>query len=399
MRLELGVAKVDITPQHPVPLAGFAARNNRLFEGVQHPLYARILVFHQNVHGVKKQVVLISADLIWWGTDLVRDLRRGVLRKWNLPSECVLFHATHNHSGPQTCATFAPALGTVNQAYVAWLKQRVLAGIAKAFDDLEPVRMRRGSGTCGMAINRRKGEHGKMLLAPNPYGVTDPEVTVVRFLTRNQRTKVVLVHGACHATTTTNLQVSSEFPGVAMSYVEAHVGTGAVAVFLQGFCGDTQPNLVKGDSFYMGDDADVCRLGRELADCSIAVLDGEMKRVPVCKLVSKQKTLELQLQEQEERVAFEMTYLQLAERLSFLAVNAEPVTAYGLFLKQQVSRGILPLGYTNGMIGYIPIAEQIAEGGYEDLLSLPNFRLSAPFVPEIEEQIHKAMIEFVGSRE
>ncbi|MGZ4107935.1 MAG: hypothetical protein ACXVDE_07935, partial [Tumebacillaceae bacterium] len=95
MRLKLGVAKVDITPEHPIPLAGYAARNNQVFVGVQHPLYARILVFHQRVDQVKKRVVLISADLIWWGSDLVEELRQEVKRKWNWEPAQVLFHATH----------------------------------------------------------------------------------------------------------------------------------------------------------------------------------------------------------------------------------------------------------------------------------------------------------------
>jgi hypothetical protein len=186
---------------------------------------------------------------------------------------------------------------------------------------------------------------------------------------------------------------------MAMNDVEAHLGKGAVALFMQGFCGDVQPDLVAGGSFYVSDDVEVCRLGRELAGCAVEVLGGVMKRVPVCKLVSRQMTLELQLEEREERVAFEMTYCRLAEGLSFLTANAEPVTAYGLFLKQEVGGGILPLGYTNGMIGYIPTANQIAEGGYEPLESLPYFRLPAPFVPEIEEQIQQAIVELVGASE
>lgn len=42
--LQLGCSKVDITPQSPLPLAGFAHRQGD-FERVERPLYARILFF------------------------------------------------------------------------------------------------------------------------------------------------------------------------------------------------------------------------------------------------------------------------------------------------------------------------------------------------------------------
>ncbi|WP_010282114.1 hypothetical protein [Bacillus timonensis] len=52
--LQLGTAKIDITPLHPVPLAGFESRKDN-FEGVLHPLYARILLFEQVLSNGKKE--------------------------------------------------------------------------------------------------------------------------------------------------------------------------------------------------------------------------------------------------------------------------------------------------------------------------------------------------------
>ncbi|MGZ4164578.1 MAG: hypothetical protein ACXVDB_08625, partial [Tumebacillaceae bacterium] len=179
-------------------------------------------------------------------------------------------------------------------------------------------------------------------------------------------------------------------------YVEAHLGEGAVAVYLQGCCGDVQPALVEGERFAIGNDVDVCRLGRELADVVIEVLEGKMRRLAVCELTSERTKVELELQGEAERVELEMTLCKVAEGLAFLTTNAEPVTAYGTFIKRSFGGSILPLGYTNGMIGYLPTAEQLAEGGYEPLGSLPFFRLPAPFVPEIEEQIHEAILAFVA---
>jgi hypothetical protein len=49
-----------------------------------------------------------------------------------------------------------------------------------------------------------------------------------------------------------------------------------------------------------------------------------------------------------------------------------------LYIKQLSQGGTLPLGYSNGMVGYVPTAAQIAEGGYEGDSSSVSFGLPAP---------------------
>ena len=116
--LKLGTAKIDITPSWPVPLAGFQERQGA-FEKVLHPLQARVLSFELNdPQGQARMVLLISADLIWWGADQTIALKQTINTKWGIEDAAILLHATHNHSGPQTTNEFAPLLGTVDQDYV-----------------------------------------------------------------------------------------------------------------------------------------------------------------------------------------------------------------------------------------------------------------------------------------
>lgn len=69
---------------------------------------------------------------------------------------------------------------------------------------------------------------------------------------------------------------------------------------------------------------------------------------------------------------------------------------HGLQINRLSQGKVLPLGYSNGMLGYIPTAQQILEGGYESKDSLYVFSYSSPFVLESEESIHRTIHELLS---
>ena len=75
-------------------------------------------------------------------------------------------------------------------------------------------------------------------------------------------------------------------------------------------------------------------------------------------------------------------------------MDGEVVVEYGLWIKERYRGQVLPLGYSNGMVGYVPVAHQIHEGGYEARDSAPYFGLPAPFTPELEEVIKAAIMSW-----
>ncbi|MHB1654249.1 MAG: glucosamine-6-phosphate deaminase [Desulfitobacteriaceae bacterium] len=419
--IKLGTAKVDITPQHPIPLAGFVHRHGH-FEGVSHPLHAKVFLFQQSGdEGEIRQILLVSADLIWWGTDRLPILRSRLKQEFGLSTSSIILHATHNHSGPQTSGLFTPSLGKLDLKYVQELEEKLVEGVRSTFQNLEPVTIERGGGECDFSIHRRKVINGQMTMAPNPDGPTDPEVTVIRFLSNSGTIKALLVHYTCHAATTGDNVVSSEFPGVAMDYVEEQLGGEIVAAYLQGFCGDVRPALIHNSAFYRGNDKEVCRLGQTLGNEVICIARGPMQALLQSSLVSLTFRADLPFQElptSEElhqklteegiqaewaellmsyperirsSIPLEISWVQLAEGLSLLTANAEMVVHYGLLIKDKFSGQVLPVGYTNGMIGYVPTAEQIAEGGYEAKDSGLYFGLPAPFASTLEEWIYPVL--------
>ena len=65
--LRVGIAKMDITPDIPVMLYGYAQRKTPS-EGVHDPLTLRAVVFEEN----GKKVVLVSSDLGSYGADVFK---------------------------------------------------------------------------------------------------------------------------------------------------------------------------------------------------------------------------------------------------------------------------------------------------------------------------------------
>lgn len=419
--LQLGVAKIDITPPKPVPLAGFASRTGK-YEGIRQLLYARIFFFSQQHVGEYRRFVLITADLIWWETSFVQAIRQRLAEQMKLRPQDILLHGTHNHSGPQTGTDLTPSLGIADADYLEFLQQRISEGIHKAEKNSTKVTMTLHYDQCHMAVNRRKIVKGQVMMRPCLAGPVDPEVAVVCFQNSDLETVALLVNYACHATTTAENWVSSEFPGVAMEALEAKYG--CLAGYLQGCCADIRPAMLKGEKFFRGDSQDVAILAGQLqqavnralhkkADCSEkGILTSRLisLQLPVQHLPGKTE-LKNALQEEGIRrewaeflivnplrmqpsVNFEIIRLDLSPNLVLLGFSGEVAAEYGLTFKNIARRQglqILPMGYSNGMTGYIPTAKQLQEGGYEAKDAAWYFALPAPFAAEIEPMLITAV--------
>lgn len=431
--LRLGVAAVDITPGMPVPLAGFASRAGKgPSTGVSQPLTARVFFFEQDTpEGPARRALLVAADLLWWGPDQVERLMVELHSRWGLAPESIILNASHTHSGPQTSTRFVSLIGDPDLDYIATLEQRLLAAVAEASRNLELVSIERGRGVCTIGIYRRRDADAAAGLPPDtaddPHGPHDTEVAVIRFRRSDGRPKALLVHYACHPVTTEDNLISSEFPGVAMRLLEQG-DDGLVAAFLQGCCGDINPDLGDGVVRRRGDDQDVRRLGDQLAQVVQDVLRRPMEQVQPAVLQGTSITLALPMQalptrEQleawvdapgiqgqwsrlllaaPERVRpatpFRLSRLDLGASLALLAMDAEVTVAYGLLIKAKSGGQVLPVPYSNGMIGYVTTARQIMVGGYEPKDSCPYFGMPAPFDPALEQQIQKALLQLIETR-
>lgn len=433
-RLLLGACRIDLTPERPVPLAGFAVRSGLgPYESVHRPIHARIFALAnasespesgEGQPASRQTAVVVSADLLWWGGDRVPAFKRRIAARYGLDEDAVLLHGTHSHSAPMASFAFTSYLGAPDAAYIEVLEERVLAGIGAALAAMAPVRVERGSGEFALGINRRG-----LLRSPPDTGPVDHELTVIRFAADapagEERTVAVWLHYACHPVITDENRLSDEYPGIAAELLERQLGGGAVVGFLQGACGDINPG--DGARVIRGGAAEVAASGAAFAAAAQQALAGPLRPVaarpggigwrrravplPLQPLPSRERLEQgaalpgvdgewcrIQLARFAGRkpwLPFEATVLAIADGLSLLGMNAEAVVAYGLLVKRLSAGAVLPVGYTNGMIGYVVTAAMLDEGGYEPDGSTIYFAMPAPFAREAETILRDALADLL----
>lgn len=411
--LSAGVDRVDITPDRPVALAGFAVRaDDGPARQVLAPLRLRTLVL---VDADKTKIAFVSADLLWWGDDTVAMVRKAAATRLGLAPDAIVLHATHNHSGPQTSRRFTALLGEPDADYIDQLVDAVVASVGRALSSPVPVRAERAAATSDLGVHRRSARTVDAV-PPEPI---DREVTVVRFAD-GDRTVALLVHFACHPVIHHGNAVTSDFAGAAMDALE-RAYPGVVALYAQGACGDVNPARYVGEDFRDGDQADVDEAGARLAaTVQEALAHGATPlRSPRLAIASREIELptslrpsldDLRARAQEDGlpgqwarlllddprrlagpVTVIATWVGIANELSLIGLSGEPVSAYGLRVKAATSGRALLLGYTNGMTGYLVTARQLAEGGYEADEAPYYFGMPAPFAPEAEDVLTTAL--------
>lgn len=219
--------------------------------GVVHDsLYVKSLVLEYQ--GVK--TALITLDVVAVGTigELPRDFVAEVKSRLHheLGISQVLINASHNHLDG-----FLNGGGKIVSDVVGF----TLRSVKKALENMEPVQAGAGAGSEGsFAMNRRiKLGDGKVFTIRHAHpgrpdqriatpGTIDPEIGILRLLRMDGTPKAVVYNYACHPYTgVPDKSVTAEFPGIASGVIEAHLGQGVMAFFLQGAAGDITEILYK----------------------------------------------------------------------------------------------------------------------------------------------------------
>ena len=350
--LELGSSKRKITPQMPVSLAGFANRA-QLIEEVSHDLYLRCFSLTE----CEREVIVISADLIWWGEEIVSSIRSRLNKKYDLKSEQICLHGTHTHCGPQTSNDLSVELGVAHPEYLEWLIDEVVLGVAEAREQRETVFLQKSSSKpFSLGIHRRKQTAEGIEMFPNTEVDIDQGVWSIGFTNLKGVCKALWVFGECHPTISDLVSISGEFPGRMCQNLEKSYPEMVVA-FFQGACGDIRPCMVdSAGNFFKGIVEDIEYWANELTE------------------IVKQNLADLANQKKE------IVKIEYGEQLVLLPLQNQ---GHKIMRAQKIAF----LGYSNGMIGYLATGEQISAAGYEGEGFAQYFNLSSPFVPEIEEKI------------
>jgi neutral ceramidase len=395
--LKAGAARIDITPGKPVTMSGYAARKG-FSTGVHDPLSARVLAFEAG----DRRLVLISADLIGFYGGTADDMRQSLLREFHLRPSGLFLAGIHTHAGPAlTISQDGPAN---NLEYTQKLKGKLLEVTRQALDNLEPVRLGLGIGSCPVGANRRelrieKSGRSTIVLGRNTCGPTDKEVLVMKVARADGTLKAVAFDYATHATCLggKNYTISGDVLGLAEQFVEKILGAGVVAPVFAGASGNINPWFRALESF-----------NTEPGWVPEPVLQGTFlgeEVVHVCRAIdptgtadrigTAMTTLQLPAKPPEGAakkrnpgtVPFSVTVARLGD-VAFVGLGAEVCTEIGMAIKAaSPCAHTFVITHCNGAASYLPTKEMYVQGGYEVRTS--------PFGPQAADLVIRESIRLL----
>jgi hypothetical protein len=424
-------AKVDITPQEPIWLAGYANRNKPSDEIIQH-IYVKALALQD---GTGATSVIVTSDLVGLSLSMVETIAQRAKQKYGLTRDHLLLNYSHNHSAPVTDGVLqiyydlnAQQKAAVD-LYTRKLLDQYVEVIGRSIQDLAPATLAFEQGLAGFAVNRRRSRPGLRHL-PGPV---DPDVPVLSVRGLHGKLRAILFGYACHNTTLGRYQVSGDYAGYAQEALEKAYPE-AIALFLMG-CGGDQNPLPR----YQGEDPELSQYsvelasmyGRILAAAVDLVLHGKMRPVsgplktafdtvdvPFQKAPTRAE-LESALKQADSpfrrrgfeyllgvldregslpaRYPYPVQVWQFSRDLRLIGLTGEPVVDYSLRFKGQYGwNDTWVAGYNNELLAYIPSLRVLNEGSYEGTEDMTEYGLPAPFGHAIEELIAEKVNELVG---
>jgi hypothetical protein len=427
--MKLGIGKAIITPPLGTPLCGFVREQGA--QGVLDDLEVRVF-WLQDGDSAADAVCIVSADLIGFCGDTADILRAAIAETCGVLPDRILLAASHTHSGPQVGTSLITVGDSVPEVADEILRL-ILEAAKQAQSELHPVTLHGGKGFLkGYAINRRGIENGESDLKPNPEGPRDDEVTVLSFRDKSSgNLRAILFHFTCHACVLNGLNVSADYPGATRRFIENESGERIVAGFLPGCCGNIDPfcTYIGGEYSRAGLPRDVELFGAALGREVMRVARESSRELTPC-LAGRMVTLDLPFQRFPSREELEHTRdrqdeefvsqwnaeyqrtwavhmlampefhskplmlqrIDLARDATLVAMSGEVCVEYGLYIKSlHPDSFMIPMGYSNGLIGYIPTAAMLDEGGYEPVRSGMYYGFPSPLKPEVEEIVREGI--------
>ncbi|HEY1343309.1 MAG TPA: neutral/alkaline non-lysosomal ceramidase N-terminal domain-containing protein [Bryobacteraceae bacterium] len=358
-QLLAGAAKVDITPDKPVALAGYSEAQNRISEGVHDRLYARAVAFRSG----SKRLVLVSCDLSGFQTVPVSIYRNVLFERFHLQPDELFLCGTHTHSAPMLILNRTWPHPD-NFDYTESLKAKLVQAVDRALNSVAPARIAAGSGESPIAVNRRLRIGSEITIGRNPDGPVDREVQVLKIVRPNGAPIAAIFDYACHARSlrAANRLLSGDIFGLAEQYVEKELGANAVTPAFAGASGDIDPWYV-----LPGFQEETARMADQLG---AEVLRVYRAATPIAATAIRTRTeiLKLPGKTPPDR-PLEMTVAAIGD-VAFLALDCEALVEIGKAIKAASPfRHTFVVTNCNGGSGYLPPAHLYPEGGYEVDLS------------------------------
>lgn len=424
-----GVATVAITPEGPIWMAGYAARN-KPSEGKATELYAKSLVV-EDANGAR--LAIVTLDLVGVPRALRDAVAKEVEARHSVPATALLINVSHTHCGPvvrsggSVTYNLPPDQDARVATYVSRLQGQLVEVVGKAVADLKPAKLSYTHSRCGFAMNRRLPSERGYQNSPNPEGIVDHHVTVLKVEGADDKLRAILFGYACHNTTLSFYELCGDYAGFAQQYLEeAHPGT--TALFMLGCGGDQNPyprgtlELAKqhGRSLATAVDAALLPKARPISGpLSVVMQEAQLDFAPPPTreaLLAQQKSTDkydarkatILLEELDKAGKIKTTYdypIQVArfgDDLLLVSLAGEVVADYSHRIRRELQpKGaandpvVWVAGYSHDVFGYIPSLRILKEGGYEGGGAMRFTPFPGPWAENVEERIVAKVHELV----
>ncbi|MFC2123283.1 neutral/alkaline non-lysosomal ceramidase N-terminal domain-containing protein [Bacteroidota bacterium] len=410
-----GVARMVITPEENMWMAGYAARTKPA-EGKTHDLWVKALALDD---GNGNQGVLVTADIIGFSRELSKSICNRLQKEFKLDRKDIILSSSHTHSCPvcnKNLINIYPPfnkdqLDQINR-YQQFLEEKVVKCVINALNSTTPAGLSTGIGMARFAVNRRNNMEKDVLHATVLKGPSDHTVPVIKMSNPDGSTKAIVVGYACHATTLDGLLWSGDYPGYSQMELEKAY-PGSTALFFAGCGGDQNP--IPRRSIQLAE-----QYGSELAAAVIRVIKEPMnEQKPALETLYNEIELEfsepLSMEELREvernagqwQAQWAKYYIEkinrdevIPEKYPFYPVQSwklgdqilvslggEVVVDYALRIKKTWGNDLIIAAYTNDVMAYIPSERVLEEGGYEGNTSMRAYSQPSTWAPGIEERI------------
>lgn len=416
-----GAAAVKITPEEPVWMAGYAARN-KPSEGVAADLFAKALALEDR-RGTR--LLILTMDLISVPRPLRDWMEVQAKERFGLAPEALLMNASHTHCGPELRMTrladdrVQGESVAAAERYMARLQENLLTLAGQALQRLAPARLDFVRARCGFAMNRRRPVASGFANAPNVDGPVDHEVPVLRVTDPAGKLMAVLFGYACHNTTCGDYWIRGDYAGYAQADFEK-ANPGVIALFMTGCGADQNP--------YPRRTEELCKdHGRALAVAVAAALETvpkplkgplqsafadvsldfaplppreELERLAASAKQPERGHAARMLEQLNAAGTVRSSYpcpvqvVRFGGDLTLVAIGGETCVDYSLRLKRDLAGpSVWVAGYCNDVFGYLPSLRVLREGGYEAGGAMLWGALPGPFTETVEERVVSKILE------
>ena len=398
--LRAAVVKVDITPDKPQWLLGYAARQST---GVNDRIHHRIVAMDDG----QTQFYLVSSELCLISPAEYDRVAAELEKQAGIKPVQFWWTVTHTHSAPEVgppglAAAFLGDRYThaVDPTYTETVERSLIQGIIEAKSKLAPARLGAGWGFSMANINRRARDvEGETFLGLNPDGPADRRIALLRLDKQDGSPLALIANYAMHGTVLgqPNTLISGDAQGIVSEYVEQKIG--APLLYINGAAGNLAPlyttypdprsGRLKQFRALLGDR--ILAANREIVSTTgdvtltAAVCDRGDAAEAGAEHTGRAKGLPRRAAGGGSIVRLPVRFLRINDDVAIWAAPLELFCEIAIEIREKSPfRNTIYFGYTNGWLGYLLTAAEIPLGGYEPRVS--------PYTAQAEGDLKQAVL-------